>query len=199
MIATEDFGAAFRRCVGVATGKVCLACIAVMAIGPALQAAEAPGELRVIVIDKDTRRPVEEAALVVAPREEGDRERRQTDEAGAVRLEGLAPGLYAVRVDRAGYVTVLQASVRVSPRRTTSLELELIPGDARLEEVVVVASAARADATGSVSATYFDRETLRSAVGSGSDVLKALDGAPGSCRSASSRTSWYAGADPVTT
>ncbi len=84
-----------------------------------------------------------------------------------------------MRVDRSGYITALEARVRVSPRRTTSIEVDLIAGDARLEEVVVVASAARADATGSVSATYFDRETLRSALGSGSDVLKALDGAPG--------------------
>ena len=179
MIATADFGTAFRRGVGSAGGKVCLACVSVLATAPALLAAEAPGELRVTVIDKDTRRPVEQAALVVTPREEGDSERRQTDEAGAVRLEGLAPGLYAVRVDRTGYITALEARVRVSPRRTSSIEMELIPGDARLEEVVVVASTARADATGSVSATYFDRETLRSAVGSGSDVLKALDGAPG--------------------
>ena len=179
MIATEDFGGAFRRGLGIATGKVCLACMSVLVTGPALLAAEAPGELRVTVIDRDTRRPVEQAALVVTPREEGDSEQRQTDEDGAVRVEGLAPGLYAVRVDRAGYITALEARVRVSPRRTTSVEMELIPGDARLEEVVVVASAARADATGSVSATYFDRETLRAAVGSGSDVLKALDGAPG--------------------
>ncbi|MCY4058773.1 MAG: carboxypeptidase-like regulatory domain-containing protein, partial [Gammaproteobacteria bacterium] len=142
MIATADFGATFRRGVGSAVGKVCLACISVLATAPALLAAQAPGELRVTVIDKNTRRPVQQAALVVTPREEGDGERRQTDEAGAVRLEGLAPGLYAVRVDRTGYITALEARVRVSPRRTTSIEMEMIPGDARLEEVVVVASAA---------------------------------------------------------
>lgn len=179
MIATEDFGAAFRRGVGIATSKVCLACMSVLVTGPALLAAEAPGELRVTVIDKDTRRPVEQAALVVTAHEDGVSERRQTDEAGGVRLEDLPPGLYVVRVDRTGYIPALEARVRVSPRRTTSIELELIPGDAGLEEVVVVASRARADGSGSVSATYFDRETLRAAVGSGSDVLKALDGAPG--------------------
>ena len=68
MIATADFGAALRRDVGAAVGKVCLACISVLATGPALLAADAPGELRVTVIDKDTRRPVEQAALVVTVR-----------------------------------------------------------------------------------------------------------------------------------
>ena len=178
MIATEDFEAGFRRCAGPWMDKACLACMFALMTGPALLAAEASGELRVAVIDKDTRRPVEEAALVVTPGE-GAAERRRTDETGAVRLEGLLPGLYGVRVERPGYITAVEARVRVSPRRTTSIELELIPSDANVEEVVVVASRARADGSGSVSASYFDRETLRAAVGSGSDVLKALDGAPG--------------------
>lgn len=178
MIATGEFAATFRRGLGVATVKTCLACMSALVAGPALLAAEAPGELRIAVIDRDTRRPVEHAAMVVTSRG-GDSERRLTDKDGAVLLESLAPSLYAVRVDRTGYITAVEAGVRVSPRRTTSIELELIPGDAKLEEVVVVASAARADGSGSVSATYFNRETLRSAVGSGSDVLKALDGAPG--------------------
>ncbi|MCY3541781.1 MAG: carboxypeptidase regulatory-like domain-containing protein [Gammaproteobacteria bacterium] len=178
MIVTEYFGAKFRWDASIAIVRVCLVCISVMLTGFSTLAAATLGELRITLIDKDTRRPVEQVTVVVTPNE-GDSEQRVTDEDGAVRLEGLAPGLYSVRVDHAGYIKAEETRVRVSPRRTTSIELELIPGDEDMEEVVIVASAARADTTGSVSANYFDREWLRSNIGSGSDVLKALDGAPG--------------------
>ncbi|MCY4144437.1 MAG: TonB-dependent receptor [Gammaproteobacteria bacterium] len=178
MIAIQHFGAESRRSANATVGSLCLVCILVLVIGLPLLATEVAGELHVTVIDKETRRPVVQAALILTPRN-GDSEQRQTDEDGVVRLEGLLPGLYSLRVDRTDYVAAEEARVRVSPRRTTSIELELIPSDPNMEEIVIVASAARADLTGSVSAFYFDRETLRSAIGSGSDVLKALDGAPG--------------------
>ena len=171
--------AASRQQTGSAIAKAGLFIwMAVLFPGAALEASEAMGEMHLRVIDKDTRRPIAQAELTVI-RRGSESQGRRTDEDGVVRLEGLAPGLYGVRAERAGYVTVVEASVRVAPRRTTSLELELISGGEELEEVVVVASAVRADAAGAVIASYFDREALRSAIGSGSDVLRALDGMPG--------------------
>ncbi|NIM00145.1 MAG: TonB-dependent receptor, partial [Acidobacteria bacterium] len=64
-------------------------------------------------------------------------------------------------------------------RKTTPVRLEMVSADTRLDEVVVVARAVRADPHGAVSSTYLNREELRSAVGAGSDVMRALDGLPG--------------------
>ena len=42
-----------------------------------------------------------------------------------------------------------------------------------------MADAVRRDAHGGVGSSYLDREHLRTATGSGADVLRALDGLPG--------------------
>ena len=47
------------------------------------------------------------------------------------------------------------------------------------DEVIVVARAQQADRFGAASNSILNREELRSAVGTGSDVMRALDGLPG--------------------
>jgi hypothetical protein len=98
---------------------------------------------------------------------------------GDLGIEDIEPGLYAVTATLDGRITVEEPSVRVSRRKTTPLAIELLLVEGPLEEIVVVARGRVADPFGPVSNSYFNREELRSAVGAGSDVMRALDGLPG--------------------
>ena len=74
---------------------------------------------------------------------------------------------------------VVAPTVRVVQGKTVPVAFVLRRDDELIEEVVVVADAIRSDAYGAASSSYFDRERLRTATGSGADVLRALDGLPG--------------------
>ena len=67
----------------------------------------------------------------------------------------------------------------MSRRKTTPLALRLTATEGAVEEIVVVARGRVADQSGAASNSFFNREELRSAVGAGSDVMRALDGLPG--------------------
>jgi hypothetical protein len=146
----------------------------------AVHADEQSGEILVTVIGVDTRRPLPGVAVTVESRS-GDTYSAVTDESGSAQFEGLAAGLYRLAVMGQGLVQAIEPSVRVVARKTTPLRFEMLNSDEplALEEVVVIADARGADPDGSVSSSYLDREALRTAVGSGSDVMRALDGLPG--------------------
>jgi hypothetical protein len=104
---------------------------------------------------------------------------RRTAANGTVDLTGLEAGLYTVAADGPGRVAVSEPSVRVVARKTTPLNLEMPARADAAQQVVVVGRAQTADRFGAVSNTLLNREELRSAPGTGSDVLRALDGLPG--------------------
>jgi len=95
---------------------------------------------------------------------------------GRTIIEQLDPGLYSVSLNKEGFVSVYEPSIRVVTRKNTRIELELREA-AAIQEVVV--QGRQADAYASASSTYLDREALRSAVGGGADPLLSLDGLPG--------------------
>jgi len=94
-------------------------------------------------------------------------------------LRDLDIGLYAVTAEGPGLVAAREPSVRVVGRKVTPLNLEMLARTEALEEVVVLARAQIADPNGAVSNSMLNREELRSAPGTGSDVMRALDGLPG--------------------
>jgi hypothetical protein len=95
------------------------------------------------------------------------------------RRDPLSRGAQRADSHLIGLVTANEPSVRVVGRKVTPLNLEMLARTEELEEIVVVARALIADPHGAVSNSLLNREELRSAPGTGSDVLRALDGLPG--------------------
>lgn len=137
--------------------------------------------LRIEIISAETRRPIEGVSVTVTPRE-GPSLTGLTAADGVIEFVSLDAGLYSVTAARAALRMATEPSVRVIRRKVTPLRLELrVEEDLVLEEVVVRARIRGrvADPYGSVSSSFFNREELRSAVGAGSDAMRALDGMPG--------------------
>jgi hypothetical protein len=158
------------------------ACLAPILLGLGLlssvtaYASETGVEVR--VVSAETRRALEGVNVTITARD-GDASMATTNRDGVAQVRELEPGLYALSAAAPGFVEALEPSIRVIARSTTPIRLELVPLDERLDEVVVVARAVQADTYGAASSSYLNREELRSAVGAGSDVMRALDGLPG--------------------
>jgi hypothetical protein len=136
------------------------------------------GALAIEATAADTGRPLANVEIRIVNRD-GEARNDTTGADGRVSFEALEPGLYDVVATAEGRITVEEPSVRVSRRKTTPLAMALIAVDGPLDEIVVVARGRVADQLGAVSNSFFNREELRSAVGAGSDVMRALDGLPG--------------------
>jgi len=159
--------------------KACLAaaCLGFAMVLPSLTEASETG-IEVRVVSAETRRAIEGVRVSIVARD-GTTSTVTTDGDGVARVAELEPGLYALNAAAAGFIEAFEPSIRVVARSTTPLRLEMLPVEEGLDEVVVVARAVQADTYGAASSTYLNREELRSAVGAGSDVMRALDGLPG--------------------
>ncbi len=135
------------------------------------------GALRVTT-EKIDGRPLAGTSIVVESTG-GDLTRATTGEDGTVSIGSLEAGLYRITASRDGYVRVVEPSFRVVRDKTVPLRLPMRVADERVDEILVVAKAIQTDPFGAITTTYLDREDLRTAVGSGADVLRALDGLPG--------------------
>ncbi len=138
----------------------------------------ADGGMRIAIVSMETRRPIE-GVTVTASGRDGKVVTGRTQADGIVELGDLEAGLYAVTATGPGLVTVNEPSVRVVGRKVTPLNLAMLPHTATLEEILVQARAQNADPHGAVSNSLLNREELRSAPGTGGDVLRAVDGLPG--------------------
>ncbi len=135
------------------------------------------GSIRVTISNEDGR-PLAGVSIVAESRE-GEVVRAKTDASGTASLGGLETGLYSINASLEGYGVVVEPSLRVVRDKTIAFELRMRAADDSMDEIVVTAEAIRTDPLGAVSDTFLDREDLRTAVGSGADVLRALDGLPG--------------------
>ena len=152
--------------------------VLVICASSAAMAQSADGGMRIAVVSMETQRPLEGVTVTVTDRD-GNVITGRTEANGTVELSDLDTGLYAVTADGPGLVAAREPSVRVVGRKVTPLNLEMLARTEALEEVVVVARAQIADPHGAVSNSLLNREELRSAPGTGSDVMRALDGLPG--------------------
>ena len=136
------------------------------------------GSIRVSVVDADNKRAVSAAEITTISRD-GLLKQALTGADGVAAIDNLAPGLYELSVSVEGYRIVKLPSLRVNIDKATPLRIELSPARSNIEETLVTASQSSVDALSSAGSSFRDREALRSAAGSGSDVLRALDGLPG--------------------
>ena len=160
-----------------ATALLVASALSALTAVPKETAAATTGDLRILVLAEDGR-PVAGAAITVEARD-GDVRQATTKGDGHIVVGGLDPGLYRVSASQTHYVQVVEPTIRVVRDKVVPVEMVVRRAEGDVEEMVVVASAIRKDAYGSVSSSYLDREHLRTATGSGADVLRALDGLPG--------------------
>ncbi len=146
-----------------------------LGFSPSTFAAEAPGELTVIVKDQATNRPLPSTQITITKRETNATRSVETDAQGRVVVESLDPGLYSVNLTKDGFASWYEPSVRVVTRKNIKIEFKL--REQVIEEMVVLGEQAQPIA--SVNGTYLDRDALANAVGGGSDPLLSLDGLPG--------------------
>ncbi len=135
------------------------------------------GDIEVAIANEDGR-PLPAVSVVVESRE-GELLEATTDNAGETSFNGLEAGLYRITTSLDGYITVVEPTVRVVRGKTIPFRLRMRAADDSVEEILVVAEAIQTDTLGAVSSSFLGREALRTAVGSGADVLRALDGLPG--------------------
>ena len=142
----------------------------------------ASGGLTVTALDAGSGRPLPGVEVVLTDRA-GLRINAVSDAAGRARFPRLEAGFYRVEAVAPGRARTVEPSQRVIARRVSTLELQLppvtAPPDADIEEVIVVARGREADPFAGASSSFRNREELRSAVGAGPDVMRALDGLPG--------------------
>ncbi|MEM9529344.1 MAG: TonB-dependent receptor [Pseudomonadota bacterium] len=134
------------------------------------------GSISVEVIDAVTRRPVD--SVTVSAESRDGSVHSETTENGTAIIDELPIGFFALRAEASGYLTAVERTVRVLERRTGRIRFELQPVTETVEEIVVIDRARKADPFGAAS-SFRNREELRSAAGSGSDVMRALSGLPG--------------------
>lgn len=169
------------QCRRVATAIILFIGLAVLATNASAQ--QVAGGISVRIISAETRRPLAGVRVTVTPRA-GTSRTATTLGDGTALIENLEPGLYALRAEGEALALGYEPSIRVVTRKSTPLLVELpalesAQSGESLDEVIVVARAVQADQYGAVSNSYLNREELRSAVGAGSDVMRALDGLPG--------------------
>ncbi len=147
----------------------------VMGLSFSIQAAESSGALTISVKDQITNRPLSSVQITIEERDTSAQQTVATDEQGRVVIDSLNPGLYSISINKIGFASLYQPSVRVISRKNIKLEFEL--REAKIERLVVRGE--QTNPFASASSTYLDRELLRSAVGGGADPLLSLDGLPG--------------------
>jgi hypothetical protein len=126
--------------------------------------------------------PVAAAAVhVVALPDSAPVRSGETDAAGLIRISGLAPGSYLVRVERLGFETnVLET--RVAPGRTVLIEIALREAAVGLPGVRVEAERRRArfeETAGATVAELTQRDLKLLPAAGEADVLRAVEVLPG--------------------
>ena len=135
------------------------------------------GAISVEVVDAVTRRPIDQVTISAEARD--GQVQSKTTANGAAIIDELPVGFFTFRAEATGYVAAVEPSVRVLERRTGRVRFELQPLSEQVDEIVVVARARKADPFGAASNSFLNRDELRNAPGSGSDVMRALSGLPG--------------------
>ncbi|WP_168204077.1 TonB-dependent receptor [Aliikangiella coralliicola] len=139
--------------------------------------AAASGDIFITVTGEDSR-PLSGVSITIESRS-GEVHIANTDTSGTASVSGLNPGLFKITATRKGFYKVVEPSLRVIRDRINPLELQMRTADNTENVLVIVADALKSEPDGPVSATYLKGERLRTAAGSGADVLRALDGVPG--------------------
>ncbi|MFC3096173.1 TonB-dependent receptor [Alteromonas sediminis] len=140
-------------------------------------AANTNSQLVIKVINAATKRPVNDANVSI-----------QSQVDGATFNGVVTNGEYVISLPRGQYAaTVVHPNFKATqlPRlviesnRVNTFTIEMLAAGSDVEVIQVFADQSRVQNSGSAGTRYLDRELLRSATGSGGDILRALDGLAG--------------------
>ena len=133
------------------------------------------GSIEGSVVDRDTRRPVHGAVVVI----EGTALHIATAADGRFVLGNVPAGIQALRVEAAGYVPASLAELRVSPARAVAVVVELTIADGLHERVLVEAPATAPPPAVTSSHHGVAAEEIRRSAGSLGDVNRLVQALPG--------------------
>lgn len=136
------------------------------------------GKIRLTVLDANTQRPIANASVTLQSRA-GQTTEANANAQGLIEVEALDAGLYSLVINHPNYQTMRLPRVRVLDNKTTPLETQLASLNIGIEELLVVGKTMPTNPLNAAGASFIDQEALNSAAGSGSDVLRSLDGLPG--------------------
>lgn len=136
------------------------------------------GKIRLTVIDSSTQRPIPNATVAIVSRAGATTETR-ANEQGLVQIDALNAGLYTLIINHPNYQSVRLPRVRVLDNKTTPIETKLAGISPGIEELLVLGKTIASNPLNPAGTSFIDQEALNSAAGSGSDVLRSLDGLPG--------------------
>jgi hypothetical protein len=136
------------------------------------------GKIRLTVIDSITQRPIPNSSISALSRTGETTETRANDQ-GLVQIDALDPGLYTLVINHPDYQSLRLPRVRVLDNKTTAIETKLAGIITGVEELLVVGKTIATNPLNAAGTSFIDQEALNSAAGSGSDVLRSLDGLPG--------------------
>lgn len=133
------------------------------------------GSIEGEVVDRDTRRPVVGAVVLV----EGTGLTAAVGQDGHFRIDQVAPAVYTIRAERPGYVPHSSPEISVPANRSIAVVLELTRALTIREDVLVSAAAIPRLPTVTTSSFDMGREEIRRSAGSMGDVNRFVQALPG--------------------
>jgi hypothetical protein len=141
---------------------------------PTSLAAPGPGWIEGIVRDHVTQRPLSSAVVLV----DATGTSAITGEDGRFKVDA-ASGIQTIRVEATGYEPVSSAELKVSPRRATTVSIEMNPSPQFREEVTVTVPSEPHFPGVTTSSFGITNEEIRRSAGSLGDINRFVQALPG--------------------
>jgi hypothetical protein len=138
---------------------------------------ETTGTLQGTVIDRQTRRPIDGAVVLV----DGTPLNGVTGPDGRFSVAGVPAGVRMIRAEASGYAPLVTAEVSIAAGRVSALAVELLPAPRDFTEEVNVVGALTVLPPGVTTTSYgMTPEDIRRSAGSfGGDLNRAVQALPG--------------------
>jgi hypothetical protein len=133
------------------------------------------GWIEGVVLDQATRRPIPAAVVFV----DGIGTSTVTGEDGRLKIDQVPMGIQVVRVEATGYEPVSSPELKISPRRGTTISIEMIVSP-QFREVVTVMAPSESRPPGVVASSFsIGNEEIRRSAGTLGDINRFVQSLPG--------------------
>lgn len=157
--------------------KLVFSILLIGSFGVFAQESQTTARLIINVVDAQSNRPINEASVKVEPLLNSRVIEEKTIDGEF--SEELVLGQYAAVISHPNYQTTRVPRLIVEVNKVNFIDIYLTAKSQEVENIQVFADQSVAQNIASAGARYLDRESLRSATGSGGDILRALDGLAG--------------------
>jgi hypothetical protein len=135
----------------------------------------ANGWIEGIVLDQATQRPVSSAVVLI----DATGAYVITGEDGRFKIDNVPSGIQTIRVESTGYEPVSSPELKISPRRATTVSIEMIPSP-QFREVVTVTAPSDSRLPGVTTSSFgIANEEIRRSAGSLGDINRFVQALPG--------------------